>query len=86
MLNPFRAFYKLWTKGDPCEHQIDTRLKLIEKDPSLYTHSYFYYEKDTANGKLPRNDYYHVCDICGKKCKEFVLRMEIMRSYRINNL
>jgi len=79
-----KRFVKWWKRHEPCEHQIDTRLNLIEQDPSLFHHSMIYYEYDTAGGKLPRNDHYHVCNICGKKCKEFVLRLEIMRNYRIN--
>ena len=84
IINPFKVFYKWWTKGEPCEHIISERLKLIENDISLLKHSYIYHENDTANGKLPRNDFYHVCRICKKRCKEFVLRMEIMRCYRID--
>lgn len=60
-----------WNRDMPCEHAVSVRLKCIETDHQLYFTS-----------KVPSNTV-HQCRKCKKIYTEFVLRMEIMRNYKI---
>ena len=60
-----------WNRGKPCIHAERKRLHMIIMNPDLY------------DSELPANDVNHICDVCGKRYNEFVLKMEIRRKYKI---